>query len=152
MEEKMSICPHCGGNACYEQAVTEEVTTSFCFGCGYSTSTLMVEGGDLVNKTLEASPELYKDLLYTDDSGKVWLPATITIPGKGMVFLDGTSKDNWMWSAVKAIEIVEEEKANFPKGQTHKMDMGNLQIFGQRDFMDALEVIGFFDVEVADKE
>jgi hypothetical protein len=69
-----------------------------------------------------------------------------------MVFLDGTSKDNWMWSAVKAIEITEEEKANFPQGQTHKMDMRNAQMFGQRDFMDALEVIGFFDVEVAESE
>jgi hypothetical protein len=32
------------------------------------------------------------------------------------------------------------------------MDMKNAQMFDQRDFMDALEVIGFFDVEVADKE
>jgi hypothetical protein len=69
-----------------------------------------------------------------------------------MVFLDGTSKDNWMWSAVKAIEIAEEEKVNFPQGQTHKMDMKNAQMFDQRDFMDALEVIGFFDVEVAESK
>lgn len=150
--ETMVICPHCGGNACYEQQINEEVKTHFCFGCGFTSSTLMEADSNLVKETLESSPELYKDLLYTDDSGKVWLPATITLPGKGMVFLDGTSKDNWMWSAVKAIEITEEEKANFPKGQTHKMDMRNAQMFGQRDFMDALEVIGFFDIEVADKE
>ena len=150
--ETMVVCPHCGGNACYEQQINEEVTTHFCFGCGFTSSTLMEVDSKLVKETLENSPELYKDLLYTDDSGKIWLPATITLPGKGMVFLDGTSKDNWMWSAVKAIEITEEEKANFPKGQTHKMDMKNAQMFGQRDFMDALEVIGFFDVEVADKE
>jgi len=150
--ETMVICPHCGGNACYEQQINEEVTTHFCFGCGFTSSTLMQTDSKLVKDTLENSPELYKDLLYTDDLGKVWLPATITLPGKGMVFLDGTSKDNWMWSAVKAIEITEEEKANFPKGQTHKMDMKNAQMFGQRDFMDALEVIGFFDVEVAESE
>ena len=29
MEEKMSICPHCGGNACYEQVISEEVTQAF---------------------------------------------------------------------------------------------------------------------------
>ena len=150
--ETMVVCPHCGGNACYEQQINEEVTTHFCFGCGFTTSTLMAVDSKLVKETLENSPELYKDLMYTDNSGKIWLPATITLPGRGMVFLDGTSKDNWMWSAVKAIEIIEEEKANFPKGQTHKMDMRNAQMFGQRDFMDALEVIGFFDVEVADKE
>lgn len=150
--ETMVVCPHCGGNACYEQQINEEVTTHFCFGCGFTSSTLMQVDSKLVKETLENSPELYKDLLYTDDSGKIWLPATITLPGKGMVFLDGTSKGNWMWSAVKAIEITEEEKANFPKGQTHKMDMKNAQMFGQRDFMDALEVIGFFDVEVAESE
>lgn len=148
----MVVCPHCGGNACYEQQINEEVTTHFCFGCGFTSSTLMEVDSKLVKETLENSPELYKDLLYTDDSGKIWLPATITLPGKGMVFLDGTSKDNWMWSAVKAIEITEEEKANFPQGQTHKMDMKNAQMFGQRDFMDALEVIGFFDVEVVESE
>lgn len=152
MEEKMIDCPHCGGNACYEQQVSEEVTTSFCFGCGYSTSTLMVEGGDLITKTLEASPELYKDLMFVDENKKVWFPATVTLPNKGMVFLDGTTKDNWQWAAVNSIEILEEEKAKFPKGQTTKMDMKNIKHFDKKDFMEALDVIGFFDVEVADKE
>jgi hypothetical protein len=68
--ETMVICPHCGGNACYEQQINEEVTTHFCFGCGFTTSTLMQADSKLVKETLENSPELYKDLLYTDDSGK----------------------------------------------------------------------------------
>ena len=148
MEEKMSICPHCGGNACYEQAVSEEVTTSFCFGCGYSTSTLMIEGSELANKTLETSPELYKDVMFIDEDSKVWFPSTVTLPTKGMVFLDGTSKDNWKWAAIKAIEITEEERAKFPKDQTHKMDMKSINQFEREDFMEALDSIGFFDVEV----
>jgi hypothetical protein len=152
MEEKMSICPHCGGNACFEQAVTEEVTTSFCFGCGYSTSTLMVEGGELINKTLEASPELYKDLMFISEDKKVWFPSTVTLPNKGMVFLDGNSKDAWRWAAVSSIEILEEEKAKFPEGQTHKMDTKNTQMFDKKDFMDALDAIKFFDVLVAEQE
>jgi len=144
----MSICPHCGGNACYEQAVSEEVTTSFCFGCGYSTSTLMIEGSELANKTLETSPELYKDVMFIDEDSKVWFPSTVTLPTKGMVFLDGTSKDNWKWAAIKAIEITEEERAKFPKDQTHKMDMKSINQFEREDFMEALDSIGFFDVEV----
>jgi hypothetical protein len=152
MEEKMIICPHCGGNACYEQAVSEEVTTHFCFGCGFSTSTLMVEGGELVNKTLEASPELYKDLMFIDENKKVWFPATLTLPAKGMVFADGTSKDTWRWAAVLSVEILEEEKSKFPKGQTTKMDMKNIKHFEKEDFMEALDSIGFFDVEVAESK
>ena len=150
MEEKMSICPHCGGNACYEQQVSEEVTTSFCFGCGYSTSTLMTELGDLVAKTLETSPELYKDLMFTDEDRKVWFPSTVTLPNKGMVFLDGTSKDNWRWASALAVEISEEEKAKFPKDQTHKMDMKSISHFEKEDFMEALDAIKFFDIEVVE--
>ena len=148
----MIICPRCGGNACFVQEISEGVTTYFDFGCGYSTSTLMVEGGDLVNKTLEASPELYKDLMFVSEDKKVWFPSTVTLPGKGMVFLDGTAKDNWRWAAVNSIEILEEEKAKFPKGQTTKMDMKNIQHFEKEDFMEALDAISFFDVEVAESK
>ena len=143
----MTICPHCGGNACYEQQVTEEVTTNFCFGCGFSTSTMMKVNSRLLTETLDTSPSLYKDLMYTDDKDQVWFPATVTLPEKGMVFLDGTSKEKWKWAAVKAVEILEEEKAKFPKDQKFKMDTKNTQFFEQRDFMDALDAIHFFDLE-----
>ncbi len=143
----MITCPHCGGNACYEQQVSEEVTTNFCFGCGFSTSTLMTVNSRLLTETLDTSPSLYKDLMYTDDKNQVWFPATVTIPEKGMVFLDGTSKDSWKWAAVKAVEILEEEKSKFPKDQKYKMDTKNTKFFEQRDFMDALDAVHFFDIE-----
>ena len=44
-----------------------------------------------------------------------------------------------------AVEITEEEKAKFPKGQTHKMDMKTIQHYDERDFMDALEYIGYYN-------
>jgi hypothetical protein len=150
--EQMTTCPHCGGNACYEQQVNEEVTTHFCFGCGFTTSTLMTDKSELVIKTLETSPELYKDLMFIDENKKVWFPATITLPGRGMVFLDGTSKKTWGWAAATAVEILEEEKHKFPKEQTHKMDMKNIHYFQKEDFMEALDHIKFFDVEVAEQE
>ena len=112
----------------------------------------MVEGSKLVADSLENSPELYKDLMFVDENKKVWFPSTITIPNKGMVFVDGTSKETWRWAAVLSVEILEEEKAKFPKEQTHKMDMKNIQYYAQKDFMDALDTIGFFDIEVAQPE
>lgn len=144
--ETMIVCPHCGGNACYEQQVNEEVTTHFCFGCGFTTSTLMEVNSKVTLDTLANSPELYKDIMFVDKDSKVWFPSTMTLPGKGMVFVDGTSTENWQWAAVTAIEIAEEEKNNFPKDQTHKMDMKNIRHFDQGDFMEALDSIGFFDV------
>ena len=144
--DKLTDCKRCGSNACYEQHVDEKVTTWLCMGCGFSTSTVMTENSQPVKQALESSPELYKDLLYKDQDGHMWMPATVTLPAKGMVFIDGSTKDNWRWAAVKAVEILKEEQHKYPKGQTHKMDMKGARYFEQRDFMDALEVIGFYEM------
>ena len=140
-----------GSNACYEQTFIQEgneIKTWLCFGSGFTTSTLMTKGSKVVKELKETSPELYKDLLHTDKENRVWAPATITLPEKGMVFLDGTSKKVWQWAAVKSIPITEEDRETkkFPKDQTHKMDMKNIKHFGQKDFMDALEYIDFYKV------
>ena len=137
-----------GSNACYEQSFKhdgEDVTTWLCFGSGFTTSTLMTKGSQTVNNAIETSPELYKDLMFEDKNGKVWLPATITLPAKGMVFIDGTSKDSWKWAAVKAIPLQENDK-KISEGQTHKMDMVNIKHYERNDFMDAVEHIGMFQL------
>jgi len=148
MKDQLIECKRCGGNACYEQHINETTTTWMCMGCGFTSSTMMLEGSKLVADLLETSPELHKDLLITDDTNHVWDPATFTIPAKGMVFTDGTSKEDWKWSAVKAIPITEEDRKlkQYPKDQTHRMDMPNAKLFDKSDFMDALEVIGFYDI------
>ncbi len=138
-----------GSNACYEQSFEQdgqEIKTWLCFGSGFTTSTLMTEGSKVVQDLIATSPELYKDLLHTDSKKRVWAPATITLPEQGMVFLNGRNKKDWNWSAVKAVKITDEDRKtkNFPKEQTHKMDMANVQDFKQDSFMDALEVIGFY--------
>ena len=135
-----------GSNACYEQEFVHEgqnIKTWLCFGSGFTTSTLMTEGSQTVNNALETSPELYKDLMFIDDKGKVWLPATITLPAKGMVFIDGTSKTDWQWAAVKAVPL-QEGDIKATKDQTHKMDMKNIKYYKRNDFMDAVEHIGMF--------
>ena len=138
-----------GGNACYEQTFEhegKEVKTWLCFGSGFTTSTLMTKGSPATINAMETSPELYKDLMFEDKDKRVWLPATITLPEKGMVFIDGKTKKDWKWSAVKAIKLSEEELkgGKFPQGQEWKMDMANAKLYGQKDFMDALETIGFY--------
>jgi len=144
--EQLVICKRCGSNACLEQQVNEEVSTHLCMGCGFTTSTLMIEGSGVVKSALETSPELYKDLMHKDQEGNIWMPSTITLPNKGMVFVDGTSKDAWQWAAVKAIPLQEGDK-KVSDDQTHKMDMANVKHFAEKDFMDALEQIGFFAIQ-----
>ena len=144
--DNLTTCKVCGGNACYEQRIEEaDVTTYLCFGCGMSTSTLMYKNSTLVKETEEVSPDLYKDLSVVKE-GLVWFPATISIPEKGMVFIDGTDKSNWGWKAAKAVRILEEEKEKYPEGQEYRVDMTNGKSFGQKDFMDALDYIDFYQV------
>lgn len=144
--DKLVDCKRCGGNACYEQNIDESITTWMCMGCGFTTSTLMSKDGEVVKNAVETSPELYKDIMFEDSDKRVWLPATITLPAKGMVFVDGVNKKDWKWAAVNAVPLQEGDK-KVSEVQTHKMDMKNVKHFNQKDFMDALETIGFFSVE-----
>ena len=65
----------------------------------------------------------------------------------GMVFYNGTTKENAKWAAVKAIEVTEEEKEKYPiKGKVgefykFRMDMTTMKSFEMKDFMEALSFI-----------
>jgi len=146
--EALVDCTRCGSNACLQQDFENQVKAWFCFGCGFSSSTELVEGSDVLSSIVESLPELYKDMLYVDSNKRVWMPSTVTLPEKGIVFLDGESIEEWGWSGALAVEISEEEKHRFPEGQKYKIDYTNKKTFNRQDFMDALEFIGFFNQEV----
>ena len=142
--------PVSDSNACYVTKINYELTSYLDFGSGFTTTTLMKEDSEQVTNAIETSPELFKDIRKKDSEGRVWFPATITVPNSGMVFADGTSKKDWGWSAVKSIPLSEEEikSGRFPAGQTTKMDMNNVKKFPRdKGFIDALEEIGFFGID-----
>jgi hypothetical protein len=145
--ENLTSCRRCSSNACLEQKLSEKLTTWFCFGCGFTSSTELIEGSDTLAGIVLSAPELYKDLIFIDQHSLAWMPSTLTLPEKGMVFIDGSSVDDWQWSAVKAIPILEEERNKFPEGQKYKMNVKGATKFAPRDFMDALEDIGFFNLD-----
>ena len=135
-------CPKSGGDLCYKVEINKDITNFLSLSCGYWTNTLMKEDSEFYKEQLITLPELYKDLAWTDpDTNLIWIPNTINIPDKGMVFANGSSIDEWSWAAVKAIELEEGDEAKV-EGQTHKMDMSTLKSFVERDYMDALSYIG----------
>ena len=146
--DNLTTCSRCGSDACYVDEVNADIKTYFCYGCGFQTNSLMKEGEAFYNQQIEVLPELYKDLFYTDKDGKVWMPSAVNLPQQGMVFANGNSSENWMWSAVKAVPVTEEEKTKYPiPGQPGKyyewrMDMTTISHFPERGFMDALSYIG----------
>lgn len=143
-QDKLTVCPRCGSDACYEQDLGADYKVSMCYGCGFTTNTLMTQDSEFLTEQLEILPELYKDLTFVDDQNRHWIPSTINISDKGMIFINGTSPYDWKWNASPAVEILEQDKEKFPEGTTHKIDQKNSKEFSERDFIEALDYIGFF--------
>ena len=148
MHDKLTTCDRCGSDACYIQEVNSEIKNHMCYGCGFITNSLMKKDSKFLEEQMETLPELYKELLGEDeDTGLVWMPNTINIKDKGMVFADGPNGKTWKWAAVKATLMGEEEAKKFKaKGKDFewKMDMDTIKHFEEGDFMEALDYIGVF--------
>jgi hypothetical protein len=127
MKETLINCPRCNSNACSEVS-NEKLTMWNCFGCGFTSNTTMIEVN--IAATEKVLPELYKALRYRDAEGYYWYPLVVTTEDKAMVFAEGKSIEDWKWSAVKA-----------KKG---KPDMKTKKEFVEREFMDALDYVGYF--------
>ena len=149
MKDNLTTCPRCGSDACYVQEVNHEIKNYMCYGCGFITNSLMKKGEEFFESQMETLPELYKELMGEDeDTGLIWMPNTINLPNKGMVFADGKNGSNWAWAAAKAIPMPKEEQEKFKaKGKNYKfkMDMENIKHYPESDFMEALEYIGVFE-------
>ena len=152
-KDNLTICPRCGSDACYEQELGADYKIHQCYGCGFTTNTLMTEDSEFLDEQLEVLPELYKDLIYIDEGGYNWMPSAVNNPEQGMIYADGKTSEDWKWSAVKAMKISEEEKEKYPipnkEGEfyEYKMDMTTLKQFDERDFIEALDYIGVFEKE-----
>ena len=150
MKDNLTTCDRCGSDACYVQEVNNEIKNYMCYGCGFVTNSLMKKDERFFEEQFEILPELYKELMGEDENGLIWMPNTVNLYNKGMVFADGKNGSNWAWAAVKAIPMPEDEKEKFKaKGKNYKwkMDMDTIKHFPEGDFMDALEYIGVFSRE-----
>ena len=149
--DKMITCPRCGSDACYVQEVNHEIKNYQCYGCGFITNSLLKKGSQFFEEQMELLPNLYKELMGEDDGGMIWMPSTVNMLEKGMIFANGTDGENWKWGAVKAVPVKEEEKEKYPipskegKYYKYRMDMETLKEFEEKDYIEALDYIGIFD-------
>ena len=140
--DSLKECTRCGSDACYSQEVTKDINIEMCYGCGFQSNSIIKKGNDFFNQQFENLPELYKELMdEEEETGKVWMPTIINLKDKGMVFADGTGRDNWRWAAVKSIPVLEEELEKY-KGEKHRADMSTIKHFEERGFIEALSYIG----------
>ena len=141
MEDKLVKCSHCGSEMCYAVQINETSWAYSCTGCGFNASDFIKEGEYDVEEYESTMPELYKDIKHVDEEGKVWYPIVIQYED-GVVFIDGNSKENWGWGAIKNRPLTEDEKQVYIKENKtvppYKSDSTSLQHFGKRGFLQAV--------------
>ena len=147
--EAIIDCPTSGADLCYQIQINQDITNYMSLSCGFWTNSLMKPGEKFYEHQMSTLPELYIDLAWEDPStGLVWIPNTINEPGVGMIFANGTNKNDWGWAAVKAILVPEEDKEKYPipgkEGEfmEFRMDMDNMKTFPEREYIDALSHVG----------
>jgi hypothetical protein len=147
--EEIINCPKSGGDLCYKVQVAPEIYNYMSLSCGFWTNSFMTEDHEFYMQQMETLPELYKDLAWKDpQTGLIWLPNTINNTEQGMIFANGSDISNWKWAAVKALKIPKKEQKNHPipgkpgEFMKFKMDMKNMHLFEERDYIEALSYIG----------
>ena len=128
MKDLVSNCFLCGEKALHV-AGTEETQVMQCINCGYTTSTKFTG----TKETNEEFQKLGKDMKSwaVEKNGKIWIPSIITLP-IGMLYPVNIKKE-LKWAFAPMVEIVEEERKNFPneKGGFYdkKIDTDNSIIY-----------------------
>ena len=147
-------CPVDGGGNCYHERLPEG-DTYMSFDCGYASNEHYQIGSEAVEKVLTNAPQLVKDLAFEDEARNiVWIPSVVQIPGKGIVFPDGTSKDQWGYRFAPEVAISEEDQKNWPiegrEGEfyKHRLDMENSTPYESWQFADAIANLGLVVGEI----
>lgn len=154
IEPTKVTCPITGGKNCFEQSQQlengEVIKSYLSIDSGYTTTTLNVEGSDVVKQYEETTPELLKELRWVDpQTNLVWYPLVLNFPSFGIIFPDGTNKDNWKWMAAPAVDIAPADQKKYPipgqEGQfyTRKINMEAGRRFEPNQFREAAKFVGF---------
>ena len=117
-----------------------------CMTTGYMSTSNYKIGSPQLENELDRSPELIKTIQHYDEERDiVWIPTILNIPGKGMVFPEGTV-GNWKWAFAAIIPIPEEEQKNYPIPEKDgeffdsRLDVDNAEKFEK--FYEACQAMG----------
>lgn len=138
------VCPHCGSQLCFHQPVAPDTEAMTCLACGFTTTNQMLEGSETEKAVSAKHPTLYKDLRFKDIHGYVWYPAVVTVPGVGMVYIDGSSTEDWEWAFTPMRKLSRKEKRSGRYGKNEYISMPEqTQRFGKDGgFVKALDALG----------
>ena len=148
-KEEQIKSPIDGSDRCFRIYSEPKSTEQYlCMTTGFSSTSEHKIGSDLLNQELDRVPDLVQNLQYYDEERDiVWIPTIMNVPGKGMVFPEGTLEE-WGWSFASIVEIPEDERKNYPipnkEGEffDSKLDIDNSKKFKKNEFHKALIEMG----------
>ena len=142
------MCPHCQSNLCYHQDMGNGVEAMTCLSCGFTTTNQMLEGSETEKAVSANYPRLYKDLRYVDVHGFVWYPGVITVPDAGMIYIDGTSAEDWEWVATPVRKLTRKERRSGAYGNQEFIAIpSQTKRFGKDGYVQALAFLGLIGDE-----
>ena len=148
-KEEQIDSPIDGTKKCFRIYSEPETNEQYlCMTTGFSSTSEHKIGSEILNSELERAPDLVQVLQHYDEERDiVWIPTIMNVPGKGMVFPEGTL-EAWGWSFAPIVEIPEEERKNYPipnkEGEffDSKLDIDNAQKYKKNEFHKALIAMG----------
>lgn len=158
MKDKLKVCPCGKSDACYEQSLNSFIKAQLCYGCGFWSNSIMREGQLFLKEQKEVLPELYKEIMWTDDKGQKWIPKVTNLPEQGMIFMHGTNINDIKWRVIKVKEVAEEEREKFKvpnqpgKYYKYKMDNTTMKEFDRYNYIDALTYLGVLPEDQKENE
>ena len=152
METKIT-CPVCKSKNCFE-SIDNNITSYLCLRCGYTSNSLLKESSESLEKILETTPQLAKDLQIFDSTRELyWIPTVINMGDRGIIYPEGTT-DNWKWKYAKVVDISEELQKDYPipgtdgEYYTTMLDVENAEEFKSTEFLKACKSMGITEKDL----
>ena len=146
METKIT-CPVCKSKNCFE-SIDNNITSYLCLRCGYTSNSLLKESSESLEKILETTPQLAKDLQIFDSTRELyWIPTVINMGDRGIIYPEGTT-DNWKWKYAKVVDVPKESQKDYPipgkDDEYYKtmLDVENAEEFENTEFLEACKAMG----------
>jgi len=136
------------GNLCVivESDEQTNITSYMCMETGFTTTDKMQMGSELVTRYESQLTELMRASKFEDkERGLMWYPAFLQMPGIGMLYPSGKTRDDIKWEVCKVVMLVGEDRKNYPvpgkedEYYTSRLDVENAEKFEGNEFEKALD-------------
>ena len=129
-----------------------------CMESGYVTCTTFTPGSTECEEYESGCSQLMIKLRLVDNTtGTLWYPTYMQIPGV-MLYVEGTTPMDYMWSVARIVPIIGEERLKYPvpgkenEYHTTRLDVDAAVKFKGNEFQEALEAFYDFNKNINNED